>query len=191
MGIKKIKITERKVKYPRLELKTGSPILIMPKDTNFNPTVIINRHKNWMERKLEFIENVKNKYKNHKIYERSNEELKALVEKFINEFSDTIKIKPEKIYFRCMKTKWGSCSRKGRLCFNSALNFLPAFLIQYVVFHEMAHLIIPNHSKSFWLYIKTKFQEPQKYEEMLYGYWFLINEAPWTKVQGFRLLTEK
>ena len=43
-----------------------------------------------------------------------------------------------------------------------------------IVFHEMVHLIIKNHKKSFWLHIKKEYKHPEKYEERLYGYWFLI-----------------
>jgi hypothetical protein len=177
MDIKEIKIIERKVKYPRLELKTGLPVLIMPRNANLDPVIIVNRHKKWLRRKMEFIENIKNKYKNHKIYKRSDDNLNDIIKKFVDEFIDIVKVEPEKIHFRYMKTKWGSCSRRKRVCFNLALKHLPASLIRYVVFHEMMHLIIPNHSKSFWLYIKTRFRKPQKYEEMLYGYWFLVNSS--------------
>jgi hypothetical protein len=181
MDIKEIKIIERKVKYPRLELKTGLPVLIMPRNANLNPMAIINHHKRWLRRKMEFIENIKNKYKNYKIYKRSDKELNDIIKKFVGEFIDIVKVEPQKIRFRYMKTKWGSCSRKQKICFNFALKHLPDFLIRYVVFHEMTHLIIPNHGKSFWAYIGTKFQKPEKYEEMLYGYWFLVESKIVTK----------
>jgi len=40
----------------------------------------------------------------------------------------------------------------------------------------MTHLLIPNHGKNFWLYIKKEFKDPKQYEETLYGYWFLLNQ---------------
>jgi len=175
MDIKSVRIVERWVKYPRLELKTGLPVLIMPRNTNLESTVILGRHKRWLEKKIEFIEEIKNKYKNCRIYKRSDDELKKLVNKFVDDFLAVAKIKPSRVQFRCLKTKWGSCSRKRRLCFNLSLKYLPVSLIRYVVFHEMTHLIIPNHKKGFWSYIKKEFKDPESYEERLYGYWFLLN----------------
>jgi len=176
MDIKSVIIIERQVKYPRLELKTGSPVLIMPKNTNLEPSVILGCHESWLEKKVEFVEKVKNKYKNYKVYKRSDDELRNLVKKFVDDFLPIIKIKPLKINFRYLKTKWGSCSRKRRLCFNLALKYLPTSLVRYVVFHEMTHLIIPNHKKGFWTYLKKEFENPESCEEKLYGYWFLINK---------------
>ena len=177
MDFKQVTIVKRKVKYPRLELKTGFPTLILPQDGGFNPTAIIKKHQKWLEQKIEFIENLKNKYKNKKIYQRNEDELIGLVTKFIEEFSKIIKIKPRRVNFRYMTTKWGSCSKKGRVCLNLTLKHLPTSLVRYVVFHEMTHLFVPNHGENFWFHIKKEFKNPKQHEEMLFGYWFLINST--------------
>ena len=172
---KQITVVKRKVKYPRLELKTGSPILVLPEEGGFNSTTIISKHQRWLKQKIGFIESLKSKYKNQKIYYRKENNLIKLVTKFIEESSKIIGIRPKRITFRYMKTKWGSCSKKGRISFNLMLKYLPKSLIRYVVFHEVTHLLIPNHGKNFWFYIKKEFKNPKQYEEMLYGYWFLIS----------------
>lgn len=176
MDIQQIKIIERRVKYPRLELKTGQPILIVPEGIKHGD-MIVKKHERWLKEKISFVKKIQNKYKNRKIYERSNEELIKLVIKLVNRFSKTLGVRPRRVGFRLMKTKWGSCSKKGRLCFNLMLKNLPPSLISYVVFHEMLHLIIPNHQKEFWHKMKGKFKNLQLYEERLYGYWFLLNRA--------------
>jgi len=185
MDIRSVRVIERQVKYPRLELRTGLPVLVMPRYTNLQPAAIVGYHKKWLEEKLEFVEKVKKKYKNCKIYERSDDELRKMVEKFVGDFLLVIKVKPLKISFRYLKTKWGSCSRKRRLCFNLALKHLPTSLVRYVVFHEMVHLIIPNHKKAFWTYVKKEFENPDSYEEKLYGYWFLINKNQGNEIGNY------
>jgi predicted metal-dependent hydrolase len=48
------------------------------------------------------------------------------------------------------RTLWGSCSTRGTLSFNWRLVLAPPEVVDYVVVHEVCHLLIPNHSPSFW-----------------------------------------
>lgn len=48
------------------------------------------------------------------------------------------------------KSRWGSCSSKGALSFSWRLVFAPEPVVQYVVAHEVAHLVEMNHSPRFW-----------------------------------------
>ncbi|MGA8399465.1 MAG: M48 family metallopeptidase, partial [Stellaceae bacterium] len=48
------------------------------------------------------------------------------------------------------KSRWGSCSSKGALSFSWRLVLAPEPVIEYVVAHEVAHLVEMNHSPRFW-----------------------------------------
>lgn len=55
---------------------------------------------------------------------------------------------------RTMKSRWGSCQpQKGIITLNSRLIEAPAYAVEYVVLHEFAHFIHPNHSKAFWDFV--------------------------------------
>jgi predicted metal-dependent hydrolase len=47
-------------------------------------------------------------------------------------------------------TQWGSCSPRGHIMLNAALLFVPEHLLHYVIVHELAHRLYPNHSKAYW-----------------------------------------
>lgn len=54
------------------------------------------------------------------------------------------------IRIKTMKTRWGSCSAKGNLNFNWKIIMAPEEVIDYLVVHELSHLIEMNHSVNFY-----------------------------------------
>lgn len=55
-----------------------------------------------------------------------------------------------KIRLRDTRSRWGSCSARGDLSFSWRLVFTPPEVLDYVVAHEVAHLVEMNHSPAFW-----------------------------------------
>ena len=53
------------------------------------------------------------------------------------------------------RTRWGSCSEKSGIRLNWRLIHLPLALVDYVVAHELAHLVEMNHSARFWAVVET------------------------------------
>jgi predicted metal-dependent hydrolase len=53
------------------------------------------------------------------------------------------------------QTRWGSCSAKGTLSFSWRLVMAPVPVIDYVVVHELVHLLEKNHGRAFWAKVKA------------------------------------
>ena len=62
---------------------------------------------------------------------------------------------PGRVYVMGQRTKWGNCSSRGNLSFNWRLVLAPDFVLQYLVAHEVAHLVVPDHSAKFWLTVQS------------------------------------
>ncbi|WP_105614057.1 M48 family metallopeptidase [Vallitalea okinawensis] len=69
---------------------------------------------------------------------------------FVDKYVDQMTVKPQKIRIKNQRKRWGSCSSKKNLNFNWRLSMMPIEVIEYIVVHEMCHLIHLNHSKDFW-----------------------------------------
>ena len=68
------------------------------------------------------------------------------------------------------KTRWGSCNNRGLISLNWRLIQLPLHLIDYVVAHELAHLIELNHSKAFWAKVESIYSGYRSARRELKGY---------------------
>ncbi len=80
----------------------------------------------------------------------------------------TLGIKVERFYVQRMKTKWGSCSSARRsIRINSELAKKPRECLEYLVVHEMVHLLEPTHNKRFTALMDQFMPKWQFYREML------------------------
>lgn len=85
-----------------------------------------------------------------------------LIEKFRK-----YKIEPSSIVLRDMPTRWGSCTPKGKIILNPELIKAPKSCIEYVIIHELCHLIHRNHTQTF-LDLQTKeMKDWEKYKMKL------------------------
>ena len=70
--------------------------------------------------------------------------------KTCNEYSQKIDMPFSKISIRDPKSRWGSCSHKGEIIYNWRIILAPHRIVDYVVVHELCHLLEHNHSPKYW-----------------------------------------
>lgn len=75
---------------------------------------------------------------------------KKIVGERIIRYQTQLKVKPKTIEIVESRTNWGSCSSNKKLTFNYRLAMAPVDVIDYVVVHELCHLLHMNHDRSFW-----------------------------------------
>lgn len=83
----------------------------------------------------------------------------------------------QQIKITSARTRWGSCSSRGTLSFTWRLIMAPLPVIDYVVVHELAHLVEKNHSKKFWAQVAVMMSDYAKH-------------VRWLKTNGHHLALE-
>lgn len=74
--------------------------------------------------------------------------LKEIAQPLIDKFKK-YKVEPDSIVLREMLTRWGSCTPKGKIILNPELLKAPRGCIEYVIIHELCHLIYHDHTQKF------------------------------------------
>jgi hypothetical protein len=82
-------------------------------------------------------------------------------------FSKNMGVKPKEIRIKEFKYRWGSCTPKNNINFNWRLMKAPTFVIDYVIVHELAHLLEANHSSRFWNIVRAQIPAFLKAKEWL------------------------
>lgn len=89
-------------------------------------------------------------------------------------YAEQMNVAPGSVGVKGYTSRWGSCHSDGRLYFNWRLIIAPHSVVDYVVVHELAHLVQGNHSKKFWRVV----------ESVLPDY---VEQKKWLKLNGREL----
>ena len=68
---------------------------------------------------------------------------------------------------RAQRTRWASCSANGRMSFNWRLLLAPERVVEYVVWHEVCHLEVLDHSRRFWALLERHWPDYRTDREWL------------------------
>ncbi|MCX4190810.1 M48 family metallopeptidase [Methylophaga sp. OBS3] len=112
--------------FTPVRLINGRLIVTVPQDGN-QPHIIRNALVRWFKRQAE----------------------QKLVEK-VKRFAPIVGVQVPNVGVKTFKSRWGSCTPKGELEFNWQIMMAPNRMVDYVVIHELCHLIRNDHSPEFW-----------------------------------------
>jgi predicted metal-dependent hydrolase len=90
----------------------------------------------------------------------------TLLKKYLPDFSTT----PASINWRAMNERWGSCTTVDRsIRISDRLIGAPAFVLNYIIFHELIHLRVPGHDDQFKYYL-NRYEDQARAEAFLEGF---------------------
>ena len=109
-----------------------------------------------------------------RLVEWYKKEARSKYKERVEHYRKKLGVSYNKIFIRDQKTRWGSCSSKGNLNFNWRLIMAPLSIMDYIVVHELVHLIHPNHGRDFWKLVESVIPD---YKE----------KKQWLRINGYRL----
>lgn len=152
------KVTKKKgLKYVRMSFVSEKEIEIIAPHRVSDKYInnVLNEKKSWIERSIMKYENairVKTDEPACLTKAKAQEIIRELVEYYAKKYG----VEYRNIYIKKFKSRWGCCSAKMDLSFNYKLVLLPQEIINYVVVHEICHLIEFNHSHRFWNLVRLE-----------------------------------
>lgn len=93
----------------------------------------------------------------------------------IEKYAVAMQLPAPRMFLSNARTQWGSCNSKNQVRLNWRLVQAPQEVVDYVVVHELAHLVEMNHSKRFWRIVERHFPDHLPVREHLNerGHWYL------------------
>jgi predicted metal-dependent hydrolase len=72
----------------------------------------------------------------------------------VERFAARVEVQPSGLEVRDLGYRWGSCGRSEKLYFHWRSILLPPPVVEYIVVHELVHLLEPHHTPGFWLRVE-------------------------------------
>lgn len=157
-----IAVTKKRMKnmYLRIKKEDGTVLISAPYQMSDE------RIRTFAEERIDWIKKYQQKYAGAKEQRRENQrldkaeverqkrELKKEVERLVAKWEPVMGVNVSGITIRQMKTRWGSCNVKTHhININLALLRKPPECLEYVVVHEMTHILEASHNQVFWGYM--------------------------------------
>jgi predicted metal-dependent hydrolase len=166
------KVTYKRIKNPRIEYRAGSLNLVVPH--GYDAEILLDKYKKWINKKKSYLQECLYISEKSDLVFRKESEFKVLVYEISARLSAELELTLKEITFRKMKARWASMNSKRKMTINRVMSGLPEYLVEYIIFHELVHLMEMRHSKRFRQIISIRYKDFKKIDRQLYAYWLKI-----------------
>jgi predicted metal-dependent hydrolase len=156
IGGKRIELQVRRstrVRGHRMVVRYGLPpeLVVRPRATSAQIDEAIDFHRSWLERQLaKAIEPRLGLEQLRLTEEQGRREARARISLLAQSEAAALGVSYSRLTMRDQRSRWGSCSSSGALSFNWRLVLAPQDVLDYVVVHEVCHLVELHHGPAFW-----------------------------------------
>jgi predicted metal-dependent hydrolase len=160
-------VIRRRVKYSRVEFKSPGEKLRVIVPWGIDPLKVLEDNKASILRKYRQLLDQIDAARKTPVMDWTEEDFKAMISRSVERYCQLLKVNIPRIKYRKMKRRWGSCRSDGIITLNTYLRYVPGHLIAYIVYHELAHLLIRGHSRKFKAIIAREFPNYRELDKEL------------------------
>jgi len=142
-----------RVRWHRINFRPGEPaeLVVRPRASEAEIQAAIEYHTPWLERQLAVAPEARLGLDRLTLTEeQGRREARARISLIAQSEAAALGVEYSRISLRDQRSRWGSCSSRGNLSFNWRLVLAPHDVLDYVVVHEVCHLVELHHRSAFW-----------------------------------------
>ena len=148
------RVVRSKRKSLGLEIVSGPEVLVRAPQHVSDAVIaqFVQKHKDWILRKLDARRNtctIHSELTEEKLLELT-QKAEATIPDRVAHFAPIMNLRPTAIRITRTRSRFGSCCKKNKLSFSCRLMLYPPEAVDYVVVHELAHILHKNHGPDFW-----------------------------------------
>ena len=148
-----------RVRGHRIVVRHGLPpeLVVRPRATDAQIDEAIDFHRAWLERQLAKAAKPRLGLERLRLTEeQGRREARERISLIAQSEARALGVEYTRITLRDQVSRWGSCSSAGALSFNWRLVLAPHDVLDYVVVHEVCHLVEHNHGERFWRLVERR-----------------------------------
>jgi hypothetical protein len=149
----------KRVKGHRVVVRHGLPpeLVVRPRASDAEIDAALELHRAWLERQLARLTAPRLGLEKLSLTEeQGRREARARIELLVQSEAKALGVLVPRLTIRDQVSRWGSCSANGALSFNWRLVLAPHDVLDYVVVHEVCHIVEHNHGPTFWKLVERR-----------------------------------
>lgn len=131
----------------------------------------VEAHRDWIDRHMATAQRRQKAQQARQVSAEEEARLRCLAQEYIPQrvavFARQMAVTPAGVRITSAQKRFGSCSGKNSLCFSWRLMQYPPEAVDYVVVHELAHVIYHDHSAAFWALVEKHMPDYRQRQDLL------------------------
>lgn len=127
---------------------------------------VVESHRDWLEKAIEASKRLP-ELPDEREQEALRRKAKQLLPPLVDRWAKVMGVTPTSLRITSARTRFGSCSGRNGLCFSLFLMQYPPEAIEYVVVHELSHILHHDHSAAFWATVERYLPDYRSRKKLL------------------------
>lgn len=159
-------------KYIKISVyRNGKIVVTAPKKMSLKTIENnVGKKMEWVCEKIRLYKKLRSNGLSGRYYLDFKEDTMNIITRKLNYYNKVYNFKFCEVIVKNLKNKWSFCSEDNKLVFDCRVALLPKKLVNYIVVHELCHLVEFNHSENFWNLVKKTIPDYESVNKLIANY---------------------